>query len=36
MKKIFKYYDNDDDGKVSIQNLRDSADLLDMEEECNI
>ena len=35
MKKIFKYYDNDDDGKIDVNNLRDSAYLFDMEDDCD-
>lgn len=35
MKKVFRFYDNDDDGGISIENIWQAADQLDMEDECN-
>lgn len=33
MVKVFRCYDNDDDGEISKKNIYESADLLDMEHE---
>ena len=30
MRKVFRCYDNDDDGQISAKNLRECADVLDM------
>lgn len=35
MKKVFRYYDNDDDGSISHENIWQAADLLDLEDELN-
>lgn len=32
IKKTFRFYDNDDDGKITVKNLQEAADLLDMED----
>ena len=33
IQKVFRCYDNDDDGKISKKNLMECADVLDMNEE---
>lgn len=33
IRKVFRCYDNDDDGQISIKNLMECADLLDMTED---
>jgi centrin-3 len=35
MKKVFRYYDNDDDGSITAKNIYEAADLLDLEDEVN-
>lgn len=35
MNKVFRYYDNDDDGSISHKNLWQAADVLDLEDELN-
>lgn len=35
MGKVFCYYDNDDDGSISYDNIWQAADLLDLENELN-
>jgi len=32
IKKTFRFYDNDDDGKITVKNLEEAADILDMED----
>ena len=32
MRKVFRCYDNDDDGQISKKNLQECADILDMED----
>ena len=34
-KKVFRCYDNDDDGKINLTNLRECADILEMESQMN-
>ena len=29
---MFRFYDNDDDGEISLKNLQEAADLLEMED----
>ena len=33
IKKVFRMYDNDDDGRISSKNLIECAEVLDMEDE---
>ena len=35
MRKVFRFYDNDDDGSISHENIYQAADLLEMEDELN-
>ena len=35
MKKVFRFYDNDDDGSITKENIWDAAELLDLEDELN-
>ena len=35
MQKVFRAYDNDDDGEISVKNIFECADLLDLEHEIN-
>ena len=35
MRKVFRCYDNDDDGKINTENLRQCADVLDMVDQMN-
>lgn len=35
MKKVFRCYDNDDDGKISCTNLIQCAEVLDMSSQIN-
>ena len=35
MKKVFRYYDNDDDGSITMENIWQAADLLELEDELN-
>ena len=35
MHKVFRYYDNDDDGSISAENLWQAADVLELEDELN-
>lgn len=35
MKKVFRFYDNDDDGSISKENIWQAGDLLEMESELN-
>ena len=34
-KKVFRCYDNDDDGKINITNLKECADILELENQMN-
>lgn len=35
MRKVFRYYDNDDDGTITPNNIWEAADLLDLDDELN-
>ena len=35
LKKVFRFYDNDDDGSITVENLWQAADQLDLEDELN-
>ena len=35
MRKVFRFYDNDDDGSISHENIWQAADQLDLEDELN-
>ena len=34
MVKVFRFYDNDDDGSITVDNIWDAADLLELEHLC--
>ena len=35
MRKVFRFYDNDDDGSITYENIWQAADQLDLEDELN-
>ena len=35
MRKVFRFYDNDDDGSITKENIYEAAEQLDMEDELN-
>lgn len=35
MRKVFRFYDNDDDGGITMENIWQAADQLDLEDLCN-
>ena len=35
MRKVFNFYDNDDDGEITVKNIWEAADQLELEHELN-